>query len=82
MARVEEGEKNDTKAALDWLKRAADNAATGDRTAVPPHWQCGNCGHVPPQWMPTCPACNTFAAVSWQGPARALVPVVEQASAA
>lgn len=82
MARVEEGEKNDTGAALDWLKRAADNAATGDRSAVPPHWQCGSCGHVPPQWAPTCPACNTFAAVTWHGPARALVPVAEPASAA
>ncbi|EKV32198.1 hypothetical protein C882_3262 [Caenispirillum salinarum AK4] len=82
MARVEEGEMNDTKAALDWLKRAADNAASGDRSAVPPHWQCESCSHVPPQWAPTCPACGTFASVTWQGPARALVPVSQPASAA
>lgn len=80
MARVEEGELNNSKAALDWLKRAADNAATGDRATVPPHWQCGSCGHVPLHWSPTCPACNGFASVSWHGPVRALVPVTEPAA--
>lgn len=75
MARLEESETGDTKAALGWLHRAAENAASGDRSALPPHWHCESCGHVPPRWSASCPACNAFATITWRGPARALVPV-------
>lgn len=81
MARLEEGEHGNTKAALSWLHRAAENAATGDTAIVPAHWHCTNCAHVPRQWSPSCPACNAFATIGWTAPSRALVPVSTTAGA-
>lgn len=82
MARLEEGEHGNSKAALTWLHKAAENAATGDTAIVPAHWHCTACGHVPRQWTPSCPACNGFASVGWTAPSRALVPVTATAGAA
>lgn len=82
MARLEEGEHGDAKAALVWLHKAAENASTGDTAIVPAHWHCTACAHVPRQWSPSCPACNGFATIAWTAPSRALVPVTGTSGAA
>jgi HemY protein len=53
LARLEEGEGGDSKAARDWLDRAI--GAPPD-----PGYVCGRCGAAAPKWHSLCPACGGF----------------------
>ncbi|GAA0571938.1 heme biosynthesis protein HemY [Caenispirillum bisanense] len=80
MARLEQAEKGDSKAALEWLERAADNAIAGGASIVQAPWHCSRCAHVSRHWAPACPACGSLATVTGSGPSRALVPLTDRAT--
>lgn len=67
MASLEEREHGNLIDAVRWLRLASDVAGQEPET-----WRCTACGATTDRWQPSCPACGTFASVSWGG-GRALV---------
>lgn len=63
MARLEETEPGDPKAARDWLERAAN--APPDPCHV-----CGRCNAASLAWYPVCGQCGAFDTLSWRMPER------------
>jgi HemY protein len=66
MAKIEESEKDDQRAARAWLARA------GETVAPDPAWLCDQCGAESALWSATCPSCRGFATLHWRavvGPA-------------
>jgi HemY protein len=63
MARLEEGEPGDPKAARQWLERAA--AAPPD-----PCYVCGRCDAASATWQPVCRECGAFDSLTWRIPER------------
>ncbi len=59
MARLEETEHGDTKAAEEWLGQAAH----APRDAL---WLCRSCGRQSTQWSALCPQCNSFDSQYWK----------------
>lgn len=62
MARLEEGEPGDLKAARQWLERAT--AAPAD-----PCYVCGRCNAPNAAWHPVCRVCGSFDTLTWRIPA-------------
>jgi HemY protein len=63
MARLEEGEPGDPKAARQWLERAA--VAPSD-----PCYVCGRCDAASATWQPVCRECGAFDSLTWRIPER------------
>ena len=61
MARLEESENGEPKAAREWLDRAI--GATLD-----PCYVCGRCGTAAPEWRSLCAACGGFDTLAWRAP--------------
>ena len=59
MARLAEGETEDTEAAEKWMRRA--QGAPAD-----PAWSCDNCGNIAPRWRARCGACGAFDTLAWR----------------
>ena len=59
MARLEESEDGEPKAAREWLDRAI--GAPPD-----PCYVCGRCGTAAPEWQSVCPACGGFDTLAWR----------------
>jgi len=59
MARLEESEDGEPKAAREWLDRAID-------AALDPCYVCGRCGTAVPEWRSVCPACGGFDTLAWR----------------
>jgi len=65
-ARLEEAEHGDSRAARQWLERAATAPAD-------PAWTCGTCGAVASEWSAVCGHCGAFDTVAWAPPPRVSV---------
>ncbi len=63
MADLELAEHGDSRAAADWLTRAAN-------APVDPAWVCGSCGAVAPDWESHCGNCGAFDTIGWRTPPR------------
>jgi len=63
MARLEDSEPGDPKAARQWLERAA--AAPPD-----PSYVCSRCGAPSAAWQPVCSVCGSFDSFTWSVPER------------
>ncbi|MGD9617339.1 MAG: heme biosynthesis HemY N-terminal domain-containing protein [Alphaproteobacteria bacterium] len=61
MARLEESEDGEPRAARQWLDRAI--GAPPD-----PCYLCTRCGAATPEWQSVCPACGGFDTLAWQAP--------------
>ncbi len=66
LARLEQKEKNDEKAAAAWLAKAISAPAEA-------RWQCAACGEIHETWEATCSHCEAFNRLEWgmAGQARA-----------
>src|SRR5207248_8839970 len=75
MARLEDSEPGDPKAARQWLERAA--AAPPD-----PCYVCNRCGAPSNVWQPVCGVCGNFDSFTWGVPERqpARTPALPDAS--
>ena len=62
-ARLEEAEHGDSRAARQWLERAASAPAD-------PAWTCASCGAVATDWSAVCGHCGAFDTVGWAPPPR------------
>ncbi|MEA1937844.1 MAG: heme biosynthesis HemY N-terminal domain-containing protein [Pseudomonadota bacterium] len=58
MARLAEESTGDSRAARDWLLKAADAPPV-------PHWRCAACKTVANEWATHCPACGAFDSLDW-----------------
>jgi len=63
MARLEDGEPGEPKAARQWLERAA--AAPPDQCYV-----CSHCNAADAEWQPLCQVCGSFDTFTWRVPER------------
>ena len=61
MAKLEEGQNQDTQKAHYWWVRASD-------AAPDPTWVCDDCGSVPPAWTPVCSRCDAVGTFDWRTP--------------
>jgi HemY protein len=61
MARLEDSEPGDPRAARDWLERAA--AAPPD-----PCYVCDRCNATSAEWLPVCQQCGGFDTLAWRVP--------------
>ncbi|MBV9967106.1 MAG: heme biosynthesis protein HemY [Alphaproteobacteria bacterium] len=61
MARLEENEPGDPKAAREWLERAAHAPAD-------PCYVCGHCHAPSTAWHPVCSHCGAFDTLAWRVP--------------
>ncbi len=61
LARLEESEAGEPKAAREWLDRAI--VAPRD-----PNYTCRRCGMAPSRWHSVCPGCGGFDTLAWHAP--------------
>jgi HemY protein len=74
-ADLEEAELGDGAAARQWLRQAAILPADAA-------WVCQSCGSQSGDWVPHCPECGSFDALTWRQPpgAGAVLPYLPSAA--